>query len=190
MVDQQGVRFFGFGTEIGVMNPAVGAKVFSPILGNMSGGGALVQALDGDFFLIQPSIGTVDLLARPLTADTLSKSVAVVGDVHFKIRAPAPRGNEGYLLFTGVSGATPGTTYSPVVVPLNADIITQVGLALVLANDPLLINWGGMLPANGQADAVFHFPPGILPSGVTFQFAFALGNPPFASNAVWLHLVP
>jgi hypothetical protein len=190
LVDQQGVRWFGFNSEIGFMNPALGGNLFSPVIGAVVPGSQLVQGEDGDLVLMQPSLGQVDHLHRPLTSDTLTIRTGVVGDVFMKIRAPAPRGSEGYLLFTGVSGATPGTAYGPVIVPLNADIITQVAVVLAVANDPVTLNWAGMLPANGQANPVFHFPPGVIPAGVTFQLAFALGNPEFASNAIWVHVVP
>lgn len=190
MVDQQGVRYFGLGAEIGIINPGGPAGVLRTMIGGLATSGIMIPAPEGGFYLAQPSIGQVDRLDRPLTVNRLEVPASVAGSLAINVRAPAPRGNEGYLVVCGVTGGTPGTAYGPTIMPVNADIITQVAVAMVLANDPVTQNWGGMMPANGQVNALMYFPAGVIPSGITIQFGFALGNPEYSSNSAWVHVVP
>ena len=190
MVDQRGIRYFAFAGEIGMLNGVGATAAFLPLISNLNPIGVIIPSYYGNFFLLQPVTASVSRLDRPLVADKLVASVGISNDITLSLRAPAPRASEGYLVFTGVSGGTPGTPYAGLIAPLNADIITQAGFALAIAGDPVTANWGGVLSSTGEATATFHFPPGIIPSGVTFQLAFALGNPEYTSNATWVHTIP
>ena len=186
-LDHQGIRWFRHSDEIGFINPG---NVFVPVIISAGSTGRIADASAGNFYFLDTLTGDVSRLDRPMRVDALTISAAAGGVVPLDLNAPAPRGNEGYLVVCSVSGASPGTPWGNVTVPLNPDLITQVGIALAVSMDPSTYNWNGFLDANGDASAEMRFYPGIIPSGVTFNLTFIAGNPSYTANAAWIHVLP
>ena len=187
-LDHQGIRYFAQFAQFGFINP--GTSVFVPTLGGFATSGRLVGEVDGSFLFLDYGNGNLYRLLRPLTSDAYVVSTSAGSRVSLTLEAPPGRANEPYLVLASYTGSSPGTTYGPIIVPLNRDLITQVGYVLAQAGDLMTDQWLGMLDSNGRATARFRFPPGLGPSGGTFNLAFILGLPEFSSNSVWIHVVP
>ena len=186
-LDHQGVRWFRQGNEIGFINPG---NLFVPVVGSSGSFSRMADATGGNFFYVDIITGDVSRLDRPMRIDALTVSTAAGGFIPIELNAPAPRGNEAYLVVCGVSGASPGTPWGSTICPINADVITQVALWLAVNNNPATTNWSGFLDANGHATGEMRFYPGTIPSGVTFNLAFIAGNPEYTSNTVSIHVLP
>lgn len=185
--DHQGVRWFRQANEIGFVNPG---NVWTPVVTSAGSFSRIAHASGGNFFYVDVITGDVSRLDRPMRIDALTVSSSAGGIIPLELAAPAPRGNEAYLVVCSVSGASPGVAWGSTLCPINPDLITQVGIFLAVNNDPATNNWNGFLDANGHATAEMRFYPGIIPSGVTFNLAFIAGNPEYASNTAWIHVLP
>jgi len=98
-----------------------------------------------------------------------------------------------YLIAWGGSGTSPGTNLAPgVTLPLNADALTQLGLAGL--NGPAFGQFAGLLDAQGRAQATLTIPPSAaIPTGSTHLAAVILGPPQVfaaASNPIELVVLP
>ena len=98
-----------------------------------------------------------------------------------------------YLLAWGGSGTSPGTALAPgVVLPLNVDLLTQLGLGGL--NGPMFHQFFGLLDPQGRAQATLTIPPSAaIPTGVTHLAGVLLGGPQTfsnATNAVELTILP
>src|SRR5690606_5843571 len=60
------------------------------------------------------------------------------------------------LLAIGVSGTSPGTVLEGTALPLNVDVVTQVGFAAL--NTPYFQNFGGPLDAAGRMTSTMTLP--------------------------------
>ena len=93
---------------------------------------------------------------RPFTAE-LSRGAG--GALHPTLLAPCADPSQTlYLLAWGGAGTSPGTTLAPgVVLPLNVDPLTQLGLAGL--NGPMFQQFFGLLDSQGRAQATLTIPP-------------------------------
>ena len=132
-----------------------------------------------------------DPLTRPFAAE-LSRGLG--GTLHPTLLAPCADPTQTlYLLAWGGAGTSPGVTLAPgVVLPLNADPLTQLGLAGL--NGPMFQQFFGLLDAQGRAQATLTIPPSAaIPTGVTHLAGVLLGGPQTfsdATNAVELTILP
>ena len=190
-VDHNGIRYFSSLNQLGFLNPiGGGAHVFQPTVGSLASTARLLSDTLGRFAMLDYSTGDVIRIDRPLVSDSLVVSTGPGHHVIMDIQTPASRAGEPYLILANYTGSSPGTIYNSIVVPLNRDLISEVSYVMAQTGDLMTDNWLGTLDANGQAQARFRFPPGIIPSGVTFNLAFFLGLPEYSSNAIWVHVIP
>jgi len=132
-----------------------------------------------------------DALTQPFEA---SISRGAGGVLHPTMLAPcAAPASTLYLLAWGGSGTTPGTNLAPgVVLPLNADPLTQLGLSAL--NGPVFGQFFGLLDAQGRAQATLTIPPAAaIPTGETHFAGLLLSGPQLfsdATNAIKLTILP
>ena len=132
-----------------------------------------------------------DPLTQPFTA-SISRGAGAT--VHPTVLSPCSAPPTAiYLIAWGGSGTTPGTNLAPgVVLPLNADALTQIGLAGL--NGPVFGQFAGVLDPQGRAQATLTIPPSAaIPTGATHLAAMILGPPNLfaaTSNAVELVIAP
>ena len=131
----------------------------------------------------------------PLTAPfAASLSLAAGGALHPTVLAPcADPSTTLYLIAWTGSGTAPGTTLAPgVVLPLNVDPLTQLGLDGL--NGPVFGQFLGVLDAQGRAQATFTLPPSAaIPTGPTHFATVLLGATQLfsaTSNAAQLTILP
>ena len=101
----------------------------------------------------------------------------------------APAALRPYLVLAGLSGSQPGIDLNTVVVPVNYDLLTEIGIVAV--NSPMFAAFAGALDAAGQGRATFSLPPGIGAQliGRRLTFAYVLVDDlRFASRAVTVEL--
>ena len=128
---------------------------------------------------------------RPFAAE-LSRGAG--GTLHPTLLAPCANPSQTlYLLAWGGSGTSPGTALAPgVVLPLNVDLLTQLGLGGL--NGPMFHQFFGLLDPQGRAQATLTIPPSAaIPTGVTHLAGVLLGGPQTfssATNAVELTILP
>jgi hypothetical protein len=190
-VDHLGIRYFSSLDQFGILNPTVGTMhAFRATMGGFPSTGRLAADTDGSFLLLDHGSKNLYRATRPFVSDAYVVSTSVGQHVHLSVDAPMGRAFEPYLILASYTGSTPGTTYGPLIVPLNRDLITEVGYAMAQLGDLMTDQWLGTLDATGHANARFRFPAGIVPSGVTFNLAFILGLPEFTSNSLWIHVIP
>ncbi|MAG56614.1 MAG: hypothetical protein CMJ83_10020 [Planctomycetes bacterium] len=189
-IDQQGVRWWRDESDLGLVNDSFGTPVFTPCVGNLGVASVATPFGNGSFFVIDTANAQLHRLDRPFTASQLEVSTSQGAFVTLSLNAPPGRVSEGYMVLASASGASPGTPYGPTLAPINQDLVTQIAFQLALANDPLTNNWVGFVDSFGQATAGFLFHPGVVPSGVTINLCFILGNPEYASNTAWIHVLP
>lgn len=190
-IDHLGIRYFALLDEFGILVPnGAGSNDFRALASGFPASGRLVAEFDGHFLLLDFATGELDRLFRPLVHDAYVVSTGQGRHVHLTLEVPGNRMNEAYLVMASYTGSTPGTTYESRIVPLNRDLITEVGFVMAQTGDLMTDQWLGMIDSQGRAAARFRFPPGIVPSGVTFNLAFILGSPAFTSNSVWIHVIP
>jgi hypothetical protein len=132
-----------------------------------------------------------------LHADAGSISLAQGGAQVLLLDAGSELAGSPYLLLGTTIGVSPGVWIDGVVLPLNVDAYTVLGL--LAPNQPPLTGSLGTLDAQGRAQAAFALGAGSSPSlaGLTLHHAYvALRAAPgvrqvvFASDAVALELLP
>lgn len=123
-----------------------------------------------------------------------SLSLAAGGTMHPTVIAPcANQATTIYLIAWSGSGTNPGTTLGTgLVLPINFDILTRVGLDGL--NGPVFGSFIGVLDAQGVGRAQFTLPPSAaLPIGTTHFATLLLGQTQLfaaASNPIELTLLP
>lgn len=129
-----------------------------------------------------------------LLADKEYLSQSQGASIHFSLYAGKENANRNYLILGNITGTVPGLALpnSPVILPLNWDIYTN--LAIMLTNTPLFKNFMGTLNKEGQGEAWFNWNQGPLPQsaiGLIMNYAYLLDGPiDFASNATTVVIVP
>ena len=136
----------------------------------------------------------LEFLTPLVPLNNASLSLAAGGTLHPTIVAPCadPLATLYLLAWTG-SGTAPGITLAPgVVLPLNYDPLTQLGLDAL--NGPVFGNFLGVFDAQGRGNATFSLPPGVpLATGPTHFAALLLGQSQLfaaTTNAIALTLLP
>lgn len=178
-----------------------------PVHAGQRGMDVAVADIDGDgfdeFFVGAPfeSYGVVRIFThhtlRALTDPQVSVSVG--GSVPLKLECGRLSKKDVYHLLVSVSGSAPGfdvpTPGGVVHVPLNVDLLTQIGLAY--GNGPLFTAFHGQLDADGNALATLTIPAGLAgPSLIGLELTFAgvtlddLGCVDYATRAVTVMLGP
>ena len=97
--------------------------------------------------------------------------------------------NRLYLTLIGMSGSVPGTKVQNLQIPLNFDVMTDIGLAAL--NTPIFANFLGKLDAAGMGLATLTLPPGLgVPlKGKTLTACYVLiDSLDFASRPVQIAL--
>ncbi|MFH1998423.1 MAG: right-handed parallel beta-helix repeat-containing protein [Planctomycetota bacterium] len=148
------------------------------------------RVLDGD----GNNTSIVDMGANEflmLSADTYALSESAGGSINLFLNAGPDDAFRNYLILGSVSGTAPGTPLpGGLILPLNWDGVTYAIWAMV--NSPALIDFLGVLDAEGQADAQLNIGP--LPAGsigTVFDFAFTCNNPfNIASHPMEFVVVP
>jgi len=116
----------------------------------------------------------VDPLLYPYDAATLP--LASGGALHPTVVARCAAPGSIYLIVWGGSGTSPGTVLAPgVTVPINQDLVTQLGLAAV--NGAWLQNFLGVLDAQGLGRATFALPPASGLGPLPGHFAAVIVDP-------------
>lgn len=117
----------------------------------------------------------VDIPTRPYQAGLLPRIArvsAAVGFAHpMQLRGGALRAGQSYLVALGASGEAPGFLQNGVLVPLNVDALTGLGLSLV--NTAVLPGAAGVLDASGNASTGLQLPAAIAPLLAGLRFTFA-----------------
>ena len=149
----------------------------------------------GVFSQVAPCVTKLEYDDQLATSfDSAPLSAAAGGTVHPTVVAPcADPLATIYLIAWGGSGTSPGLPLSPsVVLPLNPDSLTDLGLSAL--NGPVLVNFVGLLGANGVGRATFALPPATgITTGQTHFAVVLLGGAEFwqaASNPLGLTLAP
>lgn len=90
---------------------------------------------------------------------------------NFDLKAGPGCGNKDYWLWVGISGTYPGLNVKGVAIPLNYDIVVNVGWML-----PGAIGTGfvGTLNAQGDATASWTFKPDLAMKGLTFYLSYVV----------------
>jgi Family of unknown function (DUF1028)/Invasin, domain 3 len=140
--------------------------------------------------VLQPDVQIrVDPLA-PLHVGLDQLSVSAGGSAPFTLNAGASQAGAPFVLLGSTSGTQPGTSFSGLNVPLNADRLFNL---MLFAQPPLLVGSPGLLDADGRASVTFSPSPDLLLSmaGLHSDWAAAiLGGSPTAIGPVGLELVP
>jgi hypothetical protein len=140
--------------------------------------------------VLQPDVQMrVDPLA-PLHVGLDELSVSAGGSVPFTLNVGASQAGTPFVLLGSTSGTQPGTSFSGVNVPLNADRLFNL---MLFAQPPLLVGSPGVLDADGRASVTFSPTPDLLLtlSGLHSDWAAAvLGGTPTAIGPVGLEFVP
>ena len=126
-----------------------------------------------------------------LSASVAHLSVSAGGSVDFALDFGAGAAGRTYLLMLGLTGSAPGTPVDQVVVPLNFDVLTEIGFGLLFT--PALPGFAGQLSPAGTATASLVSPALVLPDleGVQLFFAACTMFPAdLASNPVSVTYVP
>ncbi len=136
-----------------------------------------------------PTLSYRDPLLYP--RDLGSVPIGTGGTLLPTVVAPCAAPGTAYLIAWSCSGTTPGTTLAPgVTVPLNQDLCTNLGLALL--NGAIFQQFWGSLDAQGIGRATFAWPAGLGIQPLNSHFAAVLldATPAFvgATNAVRMDL--
>lgn len=131
-----------------------------------------------------------------LEIDKINIPYSTGTEVAFTIRPGVAHKNKDYWLWMSVSGTYPGIPVSGLVVPLNRDILFDLGL--MYPNLPGTTGFLGKLSMFGLADATFDLPPNPDMSlvGIPIYFAYVLTSPgpklplTYASTPVHIKYVP
>ncbi len=132
-----------------------------------------------------------DPLTEPFAG---SISLAAGGTLHPTVIAPCANPTSAlYLIAWTGSGTAPGTTLGPgLLLPLNVDALTQIGLGNL--NGPIFGSFLGVLNAQGVGQAQFTLPPSLaIPTGPTHFATVLLGSTTLftaVSNPIQLTLLP
>ena len=207
LIDVDGVPLTTGGAQftVGLISPGTAVSVPGPLIDHGNGTYTLtltatttpgldtwrIQAADAvGPVILQPDVTIrVDPLA-PLHLGLDELSVGAGGAVPFTINAGAAQGGMPFVLLGSTSGTQPGTLFSGVNVPLNADRLFNL---MLFAQPPLLVGSPGLLDADGRASVTFEPTPGLLLSmaGLHSDWSVALLGPsPTALGPVGLELVP
>ena len=166
------------------------------------GEGVTAADIDGD--------GYAELICRSALADASgvvhvfdpvnlvpslsSISLSQGGDISLQLGLGPKHAGKDYLIVLGVSGSDPGVVAGPgSYVRLNVDSITWAGLSLL--RSAVLEDFIGTLDAQGSANAVIHWPPGLGKplAGQTLTLAAVAieqGRPDAGSSAASVSLTP
>jgi hypothetical protein len=126
----------------------------------------------------------------PLMPDAYYLSASAGGTIHFGLDAGAAHAGREYLVVSGATGTSPGTSLpgGQVILPINYDAMTV--LALVYLNTSFFEDFYGALNPLGQGGAQLFAPPVPVDPGVKIYFAFCLCKPfDFVSNPVMIEFV-
>ena len=132
-----------------------------------------------------------DPLTEPFAG---SISLAAGGTLHPTVIAPCANPTSAlYLIAWTGSGTAPGTTLGPgLLLPLNVDALTQIGLGNL--NGPIFGSFLGVLNAQGVGQAQFTLPPSLaIPTGPTHFATVLLSSTTLftaVSNPIQLTLLP
>ena len=120
---------------------------------------------------------------------------SVGGSSSLTIDAGVANAGKGYVIFTGITGVSPGTWINGLHAPLNLDVWTWTAFSLI--NTPVMANFMGTLDGNGRATGTFLFPmPEPAAQGLPMYFnAWVLKNPGktpvvFVSNWAYILFTP
>ena len=122
-------------------------------------------------FLIAALFAGTTAIAQNLAADRNEFPVAQGGVQHLFIDAGAKLAGSSYAVFGSLTGTTPGTRVSTLVVPINLDAWTMA--TIVSANTPMFAGFRGQLNGAGSARASFVVPAGLPPSAVGLTLGLA-----------------
>ncbi len=129
-----------------------------------------------------------------LQASAVEASVSTIGQVDFTLRAGVEEAGQNYQLLGSMTGTSPGTQLSGVLLPLNSLNDPWFALTQAVFSTVILQNTIGTLDADGEATATLIVPPLASLLGLQFSHAFLVTDnqtlqPRFASNSVPLLMV-
>lgn len=143
--------------------PAVQVRYRLQSDGGLEFGGWTVD----DFRLV--TVGPGDVAS--LVADRSWLSASQGGAVSFDIDLGPSHAGRTAILALGVTGSAPGTVLEGTLIPLNIDIVTQVGFAAI--NSPYFQNFGAVLDGAGRLTSTMNLPGFTDPALVGVELTFA-----------------
>lgn len=189
--DERGARLFARGNELVFVNNPGPSATFRALFSGLAGSAVAVPAgSDSSFWLLDQGNGNVFRLEPSMRCDRLEISGAAGSVTTFRLKAPAGRAVENYLVLASASGSTPGGPFGTAFAPLNLDYLTPISMLMAITSSPYVPGWSAMLDAGGESTAQLVLPPGTALPGNTLSFCWFLGNPDFAANATWIHTIP
>jgi len=126
-----------------------------------------------------------------LESDVKQISASTGGAANLSLYAGNYNANRTYLILANMTGGNPGTPLpgGQVTLPLNWDLMTNI--ALDYLNTSYFAKFYGNLDNFGNASATFSIPPGVAPSGMSFNFSYAIKAPwNFVSNSLTITITP
>jgi len=158
-------------------NPSVQVRYRLQSDGGLEFGGWTVD----DFSLVTVGDGVVPSLIADQSWIPAGQASVVNLDIDL---GPLAAGRTA-LIAIGVTGDSPGTFLEGTLVPLNFDVVTQVGFAAI--NSPYFVNFGAVLDGSGRATSTMNLPAftdPMLPGLELFFAAFTFSPIDVASNSV------
>jgi|GEM_PF-801189 len=167
----------------------------SPCINRGTNAGIWIRDMDG---IVQPFMGTVDMgcfeyaTTHILKADRFALDVKTGGIVIFNIDAGSQFSERGYVIIGSLSGTVPGV-YLPGgggVLRLRWDSISAYIYSHL--NNPMFVNFSGLLDTKGRGFALFNTNGKIHPTyaGQTLSFAMTLLDPyEYTSNPINVELL-